>query len=124
MCRIPPLRHHDPDSLRAMLSATGLEGDALNEVMQLAKEGHYQKACGAQFRAAHKGVEVSTGMVNHPNQYYTESVSGGAAPGSQGAKRGKSLKTERASVYGADESDGALLEAAEAAERSAAGAAA
>ncbi len=45
-----PYRHHDPDSLRAMLAATGLEGAELNEVVQLAKDGHYQKACSLEYK--------------------------------------------------------------------------
>ena len=45
-----PYRHHDPNALRELLVKSGLEGDALKEVLQLAKDGHCQKACGTQFK--------------------------------------------------------------------------
>ncbi len=66
-------------------------------------------------RATHKGLEISTGMVNHPNQYYTESVGGGAPASNQAS----SVKRERVNVYGKDENEELMIEAAVAAEEEA-----
>jgi len=98
-----PYKHHDPDVLRAALVKSGLgQGEDLNQIMQAAKEGHFQKACSLQFKASHKGQELSTGIVNHPNQFYSESVHGGV-PSSSGQATGSSsankLKTEKAHLY-------------------------
>ena len=90
-----PYKHHDQDSLKSLLVKAGIEGEELSSILQSAKEGHYQKACSLEFRASHKGQELSTGVVNHPNQYYTESINGGVAPNHSA----KGLKTERASLY-------------------------
>ena len=67
-----PYRHHDPDILKASLIKSGIASgsDDLNQIMQFSKEGHYQKACSLQFRASHKGAELSTGITQHPNQFY------------------------------------------------------
>ncbi len=93
-------RHHDPNSLRELLVATGVEGTALNNIMTAAKEGHYQKACAMQFKAAHKGQELSTGITEHPNQYYQESVYGGPKSGTTPANAARAnLKTEKAHIY-------------------------
>ena len=56
-----PYRHSDEDSLRTLLSKSGIEPEQLGPIMQAAKDGHYQKACSMQFKAKHKGVELSTG---------------------------------------------------------------
>ena len=53
---------------------------AFIQIVTAAREGHYQKACSLQFAASHKGQEPSTGIINHPNQFYKESVHG--PPGS------------------------------------------
>lgn len=94
-----PYRHHDPESLRSLLVASGVQGEELQNIVQASKEGHYQKACSMQFKAAHKGQELSTGgITEHPNQYYQESVNGGATKSSLNSARAN-LKTERASMY-------------------------
>ena len=95
-------RHHDPSSLRELLVASGVEGDTLNHIMTAAKEGHYQKACAMQFKATHKGQELSTGITEHPNQFYQESIYGGPKSGTVPMNSARAnLKTERASMYAA-----------------------
>ena len=64
--------------------------------MQTAKEGHYQKACGLEFTASHKNAELSTGITSHPNQYYAESLNGGAE---NAAVTKKSFPTQRVNAY-------------------------
>ncbi len=96
-----PFRHSDPDALRETLAKSGLaDSDSLGKIVQLAKDGHYQKACALEYSAQRKGVvEISSGgIVNHPNQYYSESIGGGAG-GSAVNRRASNLKTERANLY-------------------------
>lgn len=90
-----PYRHYDPMVLSELLVKSGVEGDNLKNVLQLAKDGHYQKACALQFKAAHDGQEISSGITNHPNQFYMESLNGGSKPAGSQLK----VKTERANLY-------------------------
>jgi len=90
-----PYRHHDPDVLKANLVKSGIAvgSDDLNQILQASKEGHFQKACALQFRASHKGAELSTGITQHPNQFYQESINGGPT------KKKTTLVTEKVSSY-------------------------
>ena len=94
-----PYRHHDLDVLKASLIKSGIEAgsDDLNQILEAKKDGHFQKACALQFRASHRGLELSTGITQHPNQFYQESINGGAV-GSSGVKK-SNLKTEKAHIY-------------------------
>lgn len=56
-----PYRHNDEDSLRTLLAKSGVPAEQIGPIMQASKDGHYQKACSMQFKAKHKGVELSTG---------------------------------------------------------------
>lgn len=76
---------------------SGVEGENLKEVMQAAKDGHYQRACALQYTATHNGLEMSTGITNHPNQFYQESISGGKGTNQSAQK--SNVKTERGVVY-------------------------
>ena len=87
-----------PMCIMVALGFSGLEGDALNQVVNLAKEGHFQKACSTQFKATHKGQELSTAITEHPNQYYQESVNGGPKVAETNKARAN-LKTERVNMY-------------------------
>merc|ERR1712039_446579 len=64
------------------------------EILQAARDGHYQKACSMQFEATHFGQELSTGLVNHPNQFCSESVKGPVATNVS------KVKTEKVLQYG------------------------
>ena len=90
-----PYRHHDPDILKASLIKSGIASgsDDLMQILQASKEGHFQKACSLQFRASHKGAELSSGITQHPNQFYQESVNGGPTV------KKATLKTEKVSSY-------------------------
>ena len=90
-----PYRHHDPDVLKANLVKSGIAvgSDDLNQILQASKEGHFQKACSLQFRASHKGAELSTGITQHPNQFYQESINGGPIT------KKATLVTEKVSSY-------------------------
>jgi len=93
-----PYRHSDPEALRALLSKTGIDEAKTGDILQVAKDGHYQKACSMQFEATHIGQELSTGLVNHPNQFCSESVKGPVAASNGSANIGK-VKTEKAVQY-------------------------
>ena len=90
-----PYRHHDPDVLKANLIKSGITAgsDDLNQILLASKEGHFQKACALQFRASNKGAELSTGITQHPNQFYQESVNGGPTT------KKATLATEKVSSY-------------------------
>ena len=93
-----PYRHYDPDILKASLVKSGVPvgSDDLNQILQASKDGHFQKACALQYRASHKGMEISTGLTQHPNQFYQESTNGGPiVPTSKKSN----LKTEKVSSY-------------------------
>ena len=71
-----PYKHNDPENLRQLLVQSGLEGDGLNQVMNLSKEGHFQKACALQFKYSHKGMlhystmlKITSGSVRHYKIY-------------------------------------------------------
>lgn len=90
-----PFRHYDQDLLKTELIDAGVkESDELKDVMTATKEGHYQKACACQFRAIH-GYDLSTGITNHPNQYYQESIGGAKSNLTQKSN----LKTEKVMVF-------------------------
>ena len=93
-----PYRHHDPDVLKANLIKSGIAAgsDDLNQILLASNEGHFQKACALQFRASHKGIELSTGITQHPNQFYQESINGGPLAG---VTKKSNLATEKASLY-------------------------
>ena len=91
-----PYRHHDPEVLKANLIKSGIPSasDDLNQIITASKEGHFQKACALQFRASHKGAEISTGLTQHPNQFYQESTAGAPA-----IVKKSNLTTEKVSSY-------------------------
>merc|ERR1711976_766493 len=93
-----PFRHYDPDTLRSALMKTGVEGEKLNEIMQMTKDGHYQRACSLQFSATHNGQEISTGITNHPNQFYQESRNPSGIA-NQSNKQNANVKTERGFIF-------------------------
>ncbi|CAB4068170.1 PRI2 [Lepeophtheirus salmonis] len=89
-----PYRHNDQNSLRSQLVSSGMKEEDIQEVLRLSREGHYQKACSYQFQAR-KGYEISTGLVNHPNQFYLESQQG---PNKENTTK-TNVKSERVLVF-------------------------
>ncbi|KAG5444745.1 DNA primase large subunit [Clonorchis sinensis] len=72
-----PFRHMDPDLLRQRLSSRGrIPSDAVDTIMQRAKERLYHLSCREYFRAMHKlNADAISGLViTHPNQYFEESL--------------------------------------------------
>ncbi|KAB2620484.1 DNA primase large subunit [Pyrus ussuriensis x Pyrus communis] len=66
-----PYRYFSEENLRAALGKMGVTGRAVGDVMDKAKNRHYQLACTLTFEAIH-GSSCDAG-INHPNQYFNDS---------------------------------------------------
>jgi len=67
-----PFRHFDQEHLKYNLTAHGVTATAVNEIIRLIKDGHYQIACRKHFEVTHPNSQFEL-MINHPNQYFDES---------------------------------------------------
>ncbi|KAL9328850.1 hypothetical protein ACSQ67_003853 [Phaseolus vulgaris] len=61
----------DEENLRAALDRMGVNSRAMEDVLDKARNRHYQLACTLTFEALH-GVPCDAG-INHPNQYFSDS---------------------------------------------------
>ncbi|KAK1365644.1 DNA primase large subunit [Heracleum sosnowskyi] len=68
-----PYRHFSEENLRAALGKMGVSSRALEDVIDKARNKHYQLACTLTFEAVHNS-SCDAG-VNHPNQYFSDSQS-------------------------------------------------
>ncbi|KAL1808824.1 hypothetical protein ACET3Z_025814 [Daucus carota] len=68
-----PYRHFSEENLRAALGKMGVSSRALEDVIDKARNRHYQLACTLTFEAVHNS-SCDAG-VNHPNQYFSDSQS-------------------------------------------------
>jgi len=93
-----PFRHQEPRALRQRLEGQGLKEAQINQIVKKAEEGHYQVACSMQYSTVHH-KELSTGVVQHPNQWYLESRGLNTNQGEQGGKKGTNIQTTKAVVY-------------------------
>ncbi|KAF7836806.1 putative DNA primase large subunit [Senna tora] len=66
-----PYRHFSEENLRAALTRMGMNGRAMEDVMNKVRNRHYQLACTLTFEAIH-GVPNDAG-INHPTQYFSDS---------------------------------------------------
>ncbi|KAK4275825.1 hypothetical protein QN277_018844 [Acacia crassicarpa] len=66
-----PYRHFSEENLRAALNRMGVNGRAIEDVMDKVRNRHYQLACTLTFEAIH-GMQCDAG-INHPNQYFSDS---------------------------------------------------
>lgn len=67
-----PYRQLSEQALKGRLQARGVGGKALDQILKLSKDRHYQLACQAEFRATHPGNPAHE-VGNHPNAYFDES---------------------------------------------------
>ncbi|XP_065842899.1 DNA primase large subunit-like [Oscarella lobularis] len=67
-----PFKHYDGDILRQRLQAYKLSSSAIEDIMKLVKEQHYQVACVRYYELTHK-IEEAGFSLQHPNQYFEES---------------------------------------------------
>eukprot|EP00111_Clytia_hemisphaerica_P000380 TCONS_00001051-protein len=67
-----PFKHSDNDILKRRLQNYKIPNDSIKEILDLAKQQHYQIACSRYFEVTHKLPNGVT-MINHPNQYFDES---------------------------------------------------
>ncbi|KAK9511045.1 hypothetical protein O3M35_005694 [Rhynocoris fuscipes] len=65
-----PFKHCDPSTLKKTLERRNLSSIATQEIVDLAKKGHYQLACSTYFQRVHN---VDNVVINHPNVYFDES---------------------------------------------------
>ncbi|KAL7646441.1 UNVERIFIED_CONTAM: hypothetical protein RMT77_003354 [Armadillidium vulgare] len=71
-CHGCPFKHNDSNILKQKLINYQVPGDIVNEILDLTSKHHYQIACQRYFEAKHHST-IESG-VNHPNQYFEESV--------------------------------------------------
>jgi len=64
--------HKNGEKLHEMLTHMNISGGKSREIVDKAKNMHYQIACGMTFAALHNGKEIDAG-VHTPHQYYAES---------------------------------------------------
>ncbi|XP_039764600.1 DNA primase large subunit [Pararge aegeria] len=70
-CHGCPFRHSDINILKNKLKGYGLEGQAVNDILDVTKKGHFQIACSKYFDTVHNtGLDLG---INHPNQFFEES---------------------------------------------------
>ena len=67
------------EKLHEMLTHMNISGGKSREIVDKAKNMHYQIACGMTFAALHNGKEIDAG-VHTPHQYYAESRKALAPP--------------------------------------------
>ena len=67
-----PYRNHGPEKLRTTLAKMGVAADVVKDVLAKRHEGQYKEACTQVFRALHKNSNFKD-VVQHPNQYFSES---------------------------------------------------
>lgn len=67
-----PFRHFEGKILRKELESEQMKQSDVDAIMRKVGEGHFQVACGMHFSALH-ARDLSTGITNHPNQWYLES---------------------------------------------------
>ncbi|XP_072937346.1 DNA primase large subunit [Epargyreus clarus] len=70
-CHGCPYRHCDPSNLKNKLKGYGLDPQAVNDIVDTAKRGHFQVSCSKYFDAVHN-TDLGLG-INHPNQFFEES---------------------------------------------------
>ncbi|KAJ0487931.1 putative DNA primase large subunit, eukaryotic/archaeal [Helianthus annuus] len=66
-----PYRHFSEENLRAALGKMGVSSRALEDVIEKARNRHYQLACTLTFEALH--ASSCDAGINHPNQYFSDS---------------------------------------------------
>ncbi|MFX8110473.1 hypothetical protein ABTK99_19410, partial [Acinetobacter baumannii] len=68
-----PFKHSEESHLRKLLNLRNIDKGAIEEIVTLANNHHYQVACTRVFAATHGGV-LPEGVGNHPNAYFDQSV--------------------------------------------------
>ncbi|CAH0404657.1 unnamed protein product [Chilo suppressalis] len=70
-CHGCPYRHCDVSNLKNKLQGYGMDPQAISDIVDTAKKGHFQVACSKYFDSVNN-VDLGLG-INHPNQYFEES---------------------------------------------------
>lgn len=69
-----PFKHSDPEILSKRLQMYKIPKESIDEIASLVKGQHYQVACSKYFEITHKLNDGANIGINHPNQYFDESV--------------------------------------------------
>lgn len=67
-----PFKHWDSGILKSKMNEHGVSQEGVQEISTLVTNGHFQIACTKYFEHTHGKMPVNT--INHPNQYFEESV--------------------------------------------------
>ncbi|CAH2001261.1 unnamed protein product [Acanthoscelides obtectus] len=67
-----PFKHWDASVVKQKLVEHGIGAEGVTSVMDLVTNGHYQIACTKYFEYVHGQAPSTT--INHPNQYFQESI--------------------------------------------------
>ena len=95
-----PFRHHEGKILRKELETGKLKDADVDAIMRKVGEGHFQVACGMHFSALH-ARDLSTGIANHPNQWYLESRN---MLQNHGGSNKSNIKTTHVTMYASQNS--------------------
>lgn len=68
-----PFRHRENAGLKQSIESVVRDADAVNHIMQLVRDRHYQEACKRYYDALHP--DAPEYIQNHPNKYVEESMS-------------------------------------------------
>lgn len=69
-----PFKHSDPEMFQNRLKSYNVHNDAINEIIDLVKQQHFQIACAKYFEVTHKLPENANVNISHPNTYFDESL--------------------------------------------------
>ncbi|KAI9483560.1 MAG: eukaryotic and archaeal DNA primase, large subunit-domain-containing protein [Benjaminiella poitrasii] len=65
-----PFRHFSSGNLEARLRKDGINGNHVQEILELVREKHYQLACTRHFEVTYPDNKEKIDIIEHPNQYY------------------------------------------------------
>lgn len=70
-----PFRHFDPSNLRSyLMNKCNTKREFADEIIDLVQGQHYQIACKKYFQLTHPRAWEEINPINHPNQYFTDSL--------------------------------------------------
>eukprot|EP01114_Cavostelium_apophysatum_P022533 TRINITY_DN8183_c0_g1_i1.p1 TRINITY_DN8183_c0_g1~~TRINITY_DN8183_c0_g1_i1.p1 ORF type:complete len:483 (+),score=120.49 TRINITY_DN8183_c0_g1_i1:63-1511(+) len=91
-----PFKHFEPDNLRAKMTNYGVKREAVNEILGMVKNQHYQIACRKYFEYTHPNNTTEILNITHPNQYFdlSEKHFNGGVAVEKGWKKPQTSKDE------------------------------
>lgn len=65
-----PFRHFSSNNLEARLRKDQVKEGSVDEIVELARNKHYQLACTKYFEVTHPQNKEKIDIIEHPNQYF------------------------------------------------------